>query len=111
MNEESEKALRHRAEQLNTLAAVEAFAVLRAECAKTAERIGTQLKDLLLLPGPQEHVNQRQVDYNRGFVAGMKYATTDVPSGAARTLQRLEQGAKEPPEPEEDYWSYEQQPE
>lgn len=107
MSEESQKALRHRAEQLNTLASVEAFKVLRAECEKTAERIAEGLKTLLLLPGPQDPVNQRQIDYNRGYIAGMKHATTDVPSGAARTLQRSEQGNEDESEPEEDYWSYE----
>jgi hypothetical protein len=105
VTEESPKALRHRAEQLSHLAAVEAFKVLRGECEKTAGRIAEQLKDLLLAPGPTEPVNQRLIDYNRGYIAGMRHATTDVPSGAARTLQRLEQNVQDAPS-DVDYWSY-----
>jgi len=108
MSEESERALRHRTEQLALLAEVEAFKVLKAQCEKRAEDMSEQLLKWLLAPGPTEPLNQRLIDYNRGIIMGMKYATTDVPSEAARRLQRFEQGARQETEPEEDYWSYEQ---
>lgn len=106
MTAETLRALRHRAEQLSLLAGVEAFRLLGVECEKTAGRIAEQLKNLLLAPGPTDPVDQRIIDYNRGYIAGMRYATTGVPSGAARTLQRLEQNVEDDSEPEEDFWSY-----
>lgn len=106
MTEESTKALRHRAEQLSLLAGVEAFRVLITETGKKKSRMVEALMQRVLAGESLESI-QRQVDYDRGWIDGMKYAVEGIPSGAARKLQQLDQGVDEP-EPEQDIWSYDE---
>lgn len=106
MSEESRRKLRHRAEQLALLAGVEAFKTLVAETERKSERM-IEVFTKRLLSGESLESMQRQIDYDRGFMDGMRCAVKEIPSGAARTLQRLDQGVEDP-EPEQDFWSYEQ---
>lgn len=99
----TEKALRHRAELLASLKRVEAFLFLAGE----AEKKGVAMRELVaqrVMSGEPLDVLQRQTDYDRGFVAGMRYITRDVIEGAERTAKKLEQaGADDKPE-EKDIW-------
>jgi hypothetical protein len=100
----SERALRHSAQQLVDLLKFPGFHFLQGEVEKKAERMKTALTTRLM--GGEEMLSlQRQADYDRGFVAGMRYVAIEVPSGATRTLERLEQGQETEPEPK-DGWSY-----
>ena len=94
------RALRHRAEQLASLKKVEAFQFLAGEVQKKRGRMAEQLAAMIL--NGTEEVPQRQVDWNRGFIAGMLYVTENVISGAER---KLEKDSEPEDELEEDNWS------
>lgn len=83
------RALRHRAEQFAQLASFEPYKELLLELGRKEKR----MRDLLLgrlMAG--EEINQRQLDYDRGFVDGMKYVPT-VTAAAERTLERADEAA------------------
>jgi hypothetical protein len=100
----SERALRHGAQQLVDLLKVPGFHFLQGEVEKKAERMMAELSARLM--GGEEMVTlQRDVDRARGFIAGMRYVAVEVPKGATRTLERLEQEPETESEPK-DGWSY-----
>lgn len=80
------RALRHRAELFARLSAFEPFQELLNELGRKERR----MRDMLLgraMSG--EAIDQRQVDYDRGFVDGMKYVHA-VTTAAERTLERAD---------------------
>lgn len=98
-----ERALRRTAEQLATLAKVGSFQYLVKELEKKAEQMKATLV-ALMMNGEDFKRLQRQSDYERGYIDGMKYVSAVV-AGAENKLRQLDQG-EEPDEPEEDRWSY-----
>lgn len=103
--EDSEKALRHRAELLSSLPRAEAFQALADESRRKEQRMIESLMQRLL-HGESLDSMQRQIDYDRGFIDGMKYLASAVPAGAESRLQRSDLASYEAEQPEEDYWNY-----
>jgi hypothetical protein len=102
--QESARALRMRAQLLVTLPRVEAFRVLIEEIEKKQTRIERTLMSLVLTDGMDGEKMQRQADHDRGFIAGMRYATIEIPQGAERMLARTDVVIEE--EGVADHWSY-----
>lgn len=104
VEELSERALRHRAEQLATLTQHESFRALQAEAVKKEKRMLDSIMQRLMSGESLESL-ARQIDLDRGFINGMCYLTQAVPAGAARKLREADSRI-ENTEPEVDFWSY-----
>lgn len=92
------RALRHRAELFARLAAFEPFLELLKELGRKEIRMREMLVQRLL---SGEAADQRQVDYDRGFVDGMKYAA-QVVKAAENTLIKADAAADAAEESEPD---------
>jgi hypothetical protein len=103
--QESTRALRIRAQLLTTLPRLEPFQALVEEIEKKQTRIERLLMSRILGDGMDGAEMQRQVDHDRGFIAGMRYATIEIPAGAARMLNRTDPVIEE--EGVTDNWAYE----
>lgn len=101
----SERALRHRAEQLASLLQIDAFQALIRSANEKADRMRNALFSQVML-GVSLESNQRQIDYDRGFIDGMKYISERVPAAALSKLERNEFGEEPETENTEDRWSY-----
>lgn len=102
MSEQSERALRHAAEQLASLKRLEPWQFLKDTIAKKRVRMAEMVAQRILGdPNFTAELAQRQIDHDRGYVAGMKYVF-DVVDGAERTLSGAR--SSKPDEAEEDFW-------
>jgi hypothetical protein len=103
-----QRQLRRIAEHLASLGKLPAFEYLIAETARKGERMKAALV-AQMMNGMDFSPLQRQADYDRGFIEGMKYIEAVV-TGAQNTLAKLDQG-EEPDEPDVDRWSHDNTPE
>jgi hypothetical protein len=96
-----ERALRHRAELFASLEGQDAFAELLKELERKQERMVRTLVDGAMRG---VEINQRQVDYDRGFVDGMKYIR-QVVKAASNTLSKADAEASvSEPDDERSEW-------
>jgi len=100
----TERTLRHRAEMIVRLLSIDGFDVLVEEMEKKRLRMERALMGRVMAEGMSGEALQRQADYDRGFVAGMRYAVIAVPEDAVRVVQRGERPA-EMEEEAEDIWA------
>lgn len=85
----SQRALQHRAEMYVELAKGDAFKSILGELATKKERMNREFADGLLAG---EAVNQRQIDYDRGFIDGLGYISKMI-EGAENLLKRVDREA------------------
>ena len=98
-----ERAVRHRAEQIASLANMDAFQALRRHLASEQEKIEADLLAMLKGKAP---LDQRNVDRAAGFIEGMHYI--DVVVGVAvKKVESYDSMATPEPEPDDDgRWDY-----
>ena len=99
----TERSARLRAEALALLPNVESFQVLTEECERQRRRMERTLIARVMAEGMSGDAIQRQADYNRGYVDGMRYAVIKAPEAAIRMLQHNE--IREIDEEVEDRWA------
>lgn len=99
----TERTVRLRAEALALLPNVESFQILTEECERQRQRMERTLIARVMAEGMSGDAIQRQADYNRGYVDGMRYAVIKAPEAAIRMLQRDE--IREVDEEVEDRWA------
>lgn len=100
--EESLRAIRHRAEIFIELSKTDAFKELRLEFHRMQERSKKRFVDETLAG---KAIDQRQIDYDRGFMDGLAVIDKIV-AGAENTLKKLDaqsadQALSEPDDEEE----------
>jgi hypothetical protein len=88
---ETKRVIRHRAELYTRLAKTGAFQELMKEGERHTARKRKNFADRLLLGEP---LDQRVIDEDRGFLAGLAYYG-EVIKGAERTLKELDREAAE----------------
>jgi hypothetical protein len=102
--DETQRAFLRRADALSKLPLIEGFRFLVEEMESKRRRMERTLLSRVMADGMSGEGIQRQADYDRGFVDGMRYAVVDVPHGAEVRLAK--QDASEPDEEEvEDLWA------
>jgi len=104
VSEESERILRHRAERMERLLRNEDFLALREEIPRKQERMNVFLLSRLNSQGVSADALQALVEYDRGFVAGMRYIMVEAPEGAVRLLRRQDAQAAGQNEEVKDHW-------
>jgi len=98
-----ERSVRRRADLIATLPRVEGFQILTEEMEYKRLRMEKTLMARVMADDMSGEALQRQADYDRGFVAGMRYAVLDVPQSAARKVASGDLHEDEPGEVE-DRW-------
>jgi hypothetical protein len=102
--DETQRAFLRRADALSKLPLIPGFKMLVEEMENKRQRMQRTLMSRVMAEGMTGDAIQRQADYDRGFVDGMRYAVVEVPHGAEIRLAR--QDASEPEEEEvEDLWA------
>jgi len=101
--DETERTWIRRSDALSKLPLMEGFQFLTEEMEWKRQRM-EKLLIARIMGGLAAEAIAIQAAYDRGFVAGMRYAVLDVPESAARRLELRER----PPDPEneevEDRW-------
>lgn len=101
----SQRALQHRAEMLVEMSKTDAFQALQRELEARKARMHAAFSARLMIG---DEVDQRQVDYDRGFIDGLGYIDKML-EGATNLLKRLDREADgEPtsePDDEGDNWA------
>lgn len=93
----AQRAIRHRAEVLVDLAKTDAFQLMQRELKLKSERMHKDFAAGLLIG---EALDQRQIDYDRGFIEGLAYIDQMI-RGAEQVLARLDrEQEKDQPEDE-----------
>ena len=90
-------------ERSSKLPRIEGFQFLTEEMELKRQRKAKTLMARVMADEVSGEALQRQADYDRGFVDGMRYAVVEVPKGADRRLAR--QDATEPEEEVDDRWA------
>jgi hypothetical protein len=99
-----ERELRREAERMVELRKHPGFTLLLEKIASKEERMDDALVKRIKEGWLDLDLAQRQVDYNRGFVAGMKYPD-EVIKGAEEKLRKYDLGvAEEEERDQEDFW-------
>lgn len=94
----SARALQHRAELLVETAKTDGFGMVLRELDAKRERMRKTFADMAFAG---EAVDQRQIDYDRGFIDGLAYIGKMI-EGAENVLKRLDRESSAESEPEND---------
>lgn len=93
--DDKQRAFIRKADMLSKLPLSEAFRVLTEEMEVKRQRMEKHLMVRVMAEGMSGEAIEKQAWYDRGFVAGMRYAVVDVPEGAQRKLSQRAPSSEE----------------
>jgi hypothetical protein len=97
---DTQRVLQHRAELFASLSLTEGYQELVRELERKAERMRAFVATYALSP---DGANQRQLDYDRGFIDALKYIPSII-AHSERVLEKLDEQVESEPDDEGSLW-------